>query len=101
MNLEDAHRQFSDIMSKAASELDKRQELIKFAKNIGACTRHPSNDLAPASQAELIQHILARFQMLGLVETCKINKASWVIAVISSAIALLSALAAWTAVLKK
>ena len=87
-------------MTENVSELSKRQKLIDFAKNIGACTRIPETDLAAGNQAEIIQHILTRFNIMALVEQSKFLSKTWIIALVSALVSMISAIAAWTAIWK-
>ena len=108
ISIQEAHEQLTNIMTQPnVGDQEKRQQLFRLAKDIGASTRNPSNDSFAASQAELIQHILARFQMMGLVETHKQNSRMWKVALISAIVALISAtasvfsaIASWVAVTK-
>lgn len=100
ITLKKAQKQYGDIMTKSVSELSKRQELIDFAKNIGACTRIPETDLAAGNQAEIIQHILTRFKIMALAEQSKFLSKTWIIALVSALASVISAIAAWAAVWK-
>ena len=99
ITLKKAQKQYSDIMTKNISESSRRQKLIEFAKNIDACTRIPETDLAAGNQAEIIQHILTRFNMMALAEQSNFFSRTWIITLVSAVASVISAIAAWTAIL--
>jgi hypothetical protein len=101
ISYKEAKKEFTKIMTQVdIDEHERRQKLIHFAKSIGACTRHPEHDGVTGSQAEIIQHILTRFQIMSLADTHIQNSRMWIVALASAIAAVFSAIASWAAVLE-
>ena len=82
-------------------EPEKRQRLLDLARKVGASTTNwarigGEND---ATESQLVDNIERALQTATMIDMCKTSAKNYKIAITASIIALLSALAAWAAVL--
>jgi len=89
-------KELDEILSKSNSE----EQLQQLAKKVGASTIKRYGISHTDYLAELISNIHSAFQTIMVIEACETSAKNYKIAIAAAIAAILSALAAWVAVLK-
>ena len=84
----------------SGTEAKRLKELRKLALEIGAS--HKSTEFhRNANEGELVVSIQAALQTASMLNACKATKTAWIVALFSALASMLSAIAAWAAILSK
>jgi len=99
--LESWPEELAEILKKEGQE--RMQELSGFAKKVGASRSHWARMGGDnnATEAQLVDNIQRAMQTTSMVEMCKTANRNFIIALIATVIALVSAAAVWVAVLTR
>jgi hypothetical protein len=86
--------------SKKDPAKSKEIQLRELANKLGASGEMYRASPANAGEAELVANILTALQTASMIDMCKTSNKNYRIAIAAAIVAILSALAAWVAVLK-
>ena len=84
----------------SGTEAERFKELRKLALEVGAS--HISTERQKtANEGELVVGIQAALQTASMLNACKATKTAWIVALFSALASMVSAIAAWAAILSK
>jgi hypothetical protein len=111
--IEEVKSELFKIIDSNDIETVKINRLKNLAKKVGAGTEHTENEFPipvgkgysirpnPISESELVQNIQQALQTLTMIDMCNVATKNYRIAMLSMAVAVISALVAWAEVKKK
>jgi len=99
--IENKRNKLIEIVNMSSGTGDKRRkELRELALEVGASHRSIEDHKA-ANEGELVVGIQAALQTTSMLNACKATKTAWIVALFSALASMISAIAAWAAILSK